>query len=1173
MSAEFVHLHTHSEYSMLDGMSKIEDLIKLCVEYKMPALALTEHGNMFSAVPFSIAVEKHNKDNEYKIKPIIGCEFYIAPRSRTDKEFVEFGKEYHHIILLCTKNIGYKNLCKLSTISFMEGYYKKPRIDMEVLAKYNEGLILGTACLSGRFARALLEDDEETAKKTLDSYIDIFGKDRIFVEIMYHGLPDEDKINPKIIEISKKYGLLTVATQDSHYTYPSDFDAHEILLCIQTNKKITDENRMRFGSEQFYFRSPEEMYTVFKDYPEFCKNTLKIAEQCEFMVIQKEHLVPEFKPEDGSDSTTYLRKLVYKGLEKRFGKNPPQKYIERMEYELKTIEYFKFEDYFLVVWDLVNFAKSRGIYVGPGRGSAAGSLVAYLLEITDVDPIKYDLLFERFLNPNRKKMPDIDTDFEDTRREEIIEYAISKYGVENVSQIATFNRMKAKNVLRDVARVLGLSVSEIDPVAKEIKQGHTLSQALQSSTELRNMVEGNPRIKKVWEYALKLEGTIKTSGTHAAGIVISKKPIVETVALYREKNSDFNATQAEKDCVEHLGLLKMDILGLKTLTVIKECLALIKKHKRITLDIKNIPLDDKKTFELIQKGHTMGVFQLESQGMRETAVRLKAQSFEEISALIALYRPGPLNFINTFVEYKFHPERITYWHPMIEPVVKETYGIPIYQEQIMQIAQKCAGFSLAEADILREGMSKKREGIIREMKPLFIEGCKKQGIDENLALQIFENIQNFAKYGFNKSHSVAYTMLSYRTAYLKAHYPEEFMCALLTSEIGNTDKTMAYVEEAKRMGIKILPPDINKSAVVYTLERGNIRFALLAIRNLGQSVCEAIVGERQKNGPYKDFFDFCRRLDSKYLNKRVLENLVKAGAFDSFGVSRKKTFECIEIAMEEKQKFQRVKNEGFETASLFGAEEEKSFYTYKEVKIENPEEEWSLSEKLSNEKDALGFYLSGHPLEPFKQVVDVWTAPNSLINKSREGDELIVGGIITFIKKATDKNNKEIVFVRFDSLKNSYEVTFFNNTYEKYKDLLYMENVLFLLTRVSMRNNTPGLIAREIVSPEQLIHFARTFHVKINPTVSGQTIDSILRIFAKHLGKCQVFFHYDDIYSGREFVIQVHSDYKVAPSTNLIKQVEDLLGEGTAWFSPGYEISLIRSKYQEKDSHMYMVAK
>ncbi len=1163
MKSEFVHLHTHSEYSMLDGMSKIEDLIKLCDEYKMPALALTEHGNMFSAIPFYRAVNEHNEAKEHKIKPIIGCEFYIAPNSRWDKESTEFNKEYHHILLLCANSTGYKNMCRLSTISFLEGQYKKPRIDMEVLAKYNEGLILGTACLSGRFAKALLANDEELAKETLNSYIEIFGKDRIFVEIMYHGLADEDKINPKVIEISKKYGLLTVATQDSHYTYSDDFDAHEVLLCIQTNKIIDDENRMRFGSEQFYFRSPEEMYAVFKDYPEFCKNSLKVAEQCEFEVIKPQKLIPKYKPEDGSDSKTYLRKLVYKGLEEKFGKNPPDRYREQMEYELKVIEDLDFVDYFLVVWDLINFAKNKGIFVGPGRGSAAGSLVAYLLGITNIDPIKYNLLFERFLNPDRRSMPDIDNDFEDTRRIEVIEYAISKYGAENVSQIATFNRMKARNVIRDVARVLGITVKEIDPIAKMIPQGKvTLSQAIEMVPELKEVVEREERIKRVWNYALKLEGTVKTSGTHAAGIVISDKPIVETVALYKEKNSEFVSTQAEKDCVEYLGLLKMDLLGLKTLTLIKECVSLVKKHRGISIDIDKISLEDKKTFELIQSGQTKGVFQLESAGMRQTAIRMKVQSFEEISALIALYRPGPMKFIDTFIENKFHPERITYWHPMLEPIVKETYGIPIYQEQVMQIAQKCAGFSLSQADILRAGMSKKKYKVIEEMKPLFVEGCKKRGIDEGLAIQIYENIQEFANYGFNKSHSVAYAMLSYKTAYLKANYPEEFMCALLTSEIGNTDKTIEYIEEAKRLGIKILPPDINKSGVLYSLEKGGIRFALTAIKNLGVTVCEAIVEERKKNGPYKSFFDFCRRLGPKHLNKRVIEYLVKAGAFDSFGISRKITFESIDKAMEERQKFCRIGNENLEEVSLFGAEE-RVFYNFEELKVENPVEEWDLTEKLSNEKDALGLYISGHPLEPYKNIVEVWTAPNYVIENSREGEEIIVGGIVSEMKKHMG-NKGPVYFVKFDSLKNSYEVTFFQDVYDKYKDLLYNGNVVFLLARVSIRNNKAALSAREIIHPDQLIQFSKIFHVKLTPGTSQKTIDRLLDIFTKHLGKCPVYFHYEDVASGKEFLIRAHSDYKVSPSLNLIKQVESLMGEGIAWFSPGYEVILRRANYTTK---------
>lgn len=1157
MKAEFVHLHTHSEYSMLDGMSKIDDLLRLCDKYQMPALALTEHGNMFSAVPFYKAVEEHNKTSEHKIKPIIGCEFYIAPKSRYDKDSQEFQREYHHILLLCENEKGYKNICKLATIAYFEGYHKKPRIDLEVLAKYNEGLILGTACLSSRLSRALLNDNEKVAKETLDNYIDIFGRDRIFVEIMYHGLTDEDKINPKIIELSKKYGLTAVATQDSHYTFPDDFEAHEVLLCIQTQNTLNNENRMRFGSTQFYFRSPDEMYEIFKDYPEFCKNSLKIAERCEFNVIKPQKLIPKFKPEDGSDSKTFLRKLVYESLEKKFGKNPPDRYKEQAEYELRVIENLEFVDYFLVVWDLVNFAKVNGIMVGPGRGSAAGSLVAYLLGITNIDPIKYNLLFERFLNPDRKSMPDIDSDFEDLRRTEIIEYAISKYGEQNVSQIATYNRLQARNVIRDVARALGVSHQNIDPIAKMIPKGKiTLSQAIEMVPELRDAVQKDPTLRRIWDFALKLEGTIKTSGTHAAGIVISDKPIVEVVALYKEKNSEFPSTQAEKDCVEYLGLLKMDILGLKTLTVIKETLSLIKKHKKVELDIDAIPLDDKKTFELIQSGNTLGVFQLESGGMRNTAVRMKVQSFEELSALIALYRPGPMKFIDTFIENKFHPERISYWHPILEPIVKETYGIPIYQEQVMQIAQKCAGFTLSQADILRAGISKKKWKVIEEMKIPFIEGCKRQGIDEKLALQIYENIQEFGNYGFNKSHSVAYAMLSYKTAYLKANYPEEFMCALLTSEIGNIDKTAEYIQETKRMGIKILPPDINKSEIVYSLEKGAIRFALAPIKNVGIGVCEAIVNERRKNGPFRNFLDFCVRVGPKSLNKRVLESLIKAGVFDSFGVSRKQTLELVEKALQEAQRAYKEKNSN--QISLF-AEEDKALYSPPEITVENPNDEMPLLEKLSKEKEVIGLYISGHPLESFQKLIDIWTAPKSIIEKSREGDELIIGGIVSAIKEHhTDKG--KMAFVKLESLKDIYEATFFVDTYEKNKNLIYEGNVLFVLTRISFRNNQRGFIAKEIISPNQLIKYSRALHIKIDPDTTSKAIEELLSLIVKHLGRCGVYLHYLDNTSNREFIVQAHPDYKVNPSPALIKELENLLGEGVAWFSPGYELIRINTK-------------
>ena len=1148
MNNEFVHLHTHSEYSLLDGMSKIEDLIQLCYKYRMPALALTEHGNMFSTVPFYKTLKKLKPESDFQLKQIIGAELYVAPKSRTDKKAKEFDRSYYHLLLLCENEIGYKNLCQLISAGYTDGFYIKPRVDMELLSQHHEGLIVSSACISSRIAKAIYYDNDNMAVDTLNQLIDIFGKDHVFLEIMYHSLPDEDKVNRGIIELSKKYSIPLIATQDSHYTSPEDSEAHEVLLCIQSQTTLMDEKRWRFGSNEFYFRSPQEMYEIFKDYPEACQNTLRVAEMCQGHIIKKRNLIPKYIPEDNSDAYTFLRRLVDEGFKKRFGNKIPSGYKERAEYELSTIAELKFVDYFLVVWDIVHFAKTHGIPVGPGRGSAAGSLVAYLLEITDIDPIRYQLLFERFLNPQRVSMPDIDIDFADDRRMEVVQYAIQKYGKDNVSLIATFQRSLARNVVRDVGRVLGISYGEVDQIAKMIPTGkHTLNEALEMEPELKKRIEAEPNLQRLWKFALKLEGTVRNSGTHAAGVVICDKPIVNFIATYKEKNSEFISTQAEKECVEELGLLKMDFLGLKTLSVIHNTLKLIKKHKGIDLDINKVSLEDKKTFQMLQEGFTLGVFQLESEGMRNLSIRLKVQSLEEIVALVALFRPGPMKYIDTFIENKFKPERIQYWHPMLAPVVKETYGIPIYQEQVMQIAQRCAGFSLPESDMLRQGMAKKKMDIVEAKRLPFIEGCIKNGIDKQTAEQIFTNIEDFANYGFNKSHSVAYALLAYQTAYLKANYPEEYMCALLTKEVDNLEKISLYINECNRMGISVLPPDVNKSDVVFSIEDKTIRFGLGVIKNVGMGVCELIVNEREANGCYKDIFDFCCRLNPRQINKRVLENLIKAGAMDSFGVTRQSLFESINIAMAEGQRASKERSSG--QISLFGDVPITSLNTNIHNEIV-PKEEWPLLQKLSYEKEVIGIYISGHPLEQYKDIFKLWTTPKDTVEKKGEGEDVILGGIIIDVKYHNAAKGK-MAFIKLDDTERQYEITCFSDTYEKSKDLIYIENIVLIQARVNFRNSQRGYIARIIIPPDECITLASAFHIRVDSTITESDYEKLMDIFSYNIGDCEVFFHYQDILKQREIIIQAYPDIKVSATPRLVAEIEEIVGKNNTWFSAG----------------------
>lgn len=1143
MNYEFVHLHTHTEYSLLDGMSKIEDLIRLCKKHQMPALALTEHGNIFSAVPFYKTLKKLESEIDYKLKPIIGAELYIAPQSRLDKKTKEFDRSYYHLLLLCENATGYRNLCKLVSAGYIEGFYIKPRIDMELLAQYHEGLIVSSACLSSRIAKSIYNDRENIARETLNDLIDIFGKDRVFLEIMYHSLPDEDKVNEGIIQLSKDYSLPLIATQDSHYTNPEDAEAHEVLLCIQSQTTLMNEKRWRFGSNEFYFRSPEEMYRIFKDYPEACKNTVALAERCQGDIIKKHNLIPKFIPKDNSDSLTFLKKLVNDGLKKRFGDKIPAEYKQRAEYELSIIEKLQYVDYFLVVWDIVHFAKTHGIPVGPGRGSAAGSLVAYLLEITDIDPIRYQLIFERFLNPERVSMPDIDIDFADDRREEVIRYAQRTYGEENVALIATFQRSLARNVVRDVGRVLGISYGEVDALAKMIPQGkHTLQEVIEMEPEIKKRIESSPNLQRLWELALKLEGTIRNSGTHAAGIVICDKPITDYIAVFKEANSDIVTTQAEKECVEELGLLKMDLLGLKTLRVIQTTIDLIKKNKGIELDIHKVPLDDKKTFEMLQKGETLGVFQLESAGMRNVAIRLKVQYFEEISALIALYRPGPMKYIDTFIENKFNPHKIRYWHPSLEPILKETYGIPIYQEQVMQIAQRCAGFSLPKADMLRQGMSKKKMDIVEKMKEPFIQGCIQNGINKETAEFIFTSIQDFANYGFNKSHSVAYAYLCYQTAYLKSNYPEEYMCALLTSEVDNLDKVSLYINECKRMGIPVLPPDVNKSEVFFSIEGNAIRFGLSVIKNVGGEVCKHIVSEREKNGPYLDIFDFCCRLHPRQINKRVLESLVKAGAMDSFGTTRQGLYELIPKALEEGHLFNKERTSG--QTNLF---EEMPVTKLKGKTVHK--EEWPLLQKLSFEKEVIGIYISGHPLEEYENFLRIWTTPGHIVEQKSEGENVIMGGIITSVKNIISQN-KKMAFVEIENKENKYEIACFPDIYETSKELLKEGNIVLVQARVSYKNSRRGYIALKVIPPDDWPIFAHAFHIRIFPHLTENDYDKIIDILLRNLGDCYVFLHFQDEPNQREVIIQPHPDIKVSPLQELIEDIEKIAGENNAWFTP-----------------------
>jgi DNA polymerase-3 subunit alpha len=1142
MDADFVHLHVHSEYSVLDGMCKVSKLLERCAEYGMTTLALTDHGNLFGAVDFYSAAQKA------KIKPIIGCEVYVAPADRRDHETRIAGSTNHHLVLLCENRTGYHNLCRLSTLGYLEGFYYKPRVDHELLARYHEGLIASSACLGGKIPQAVREGRMDWAHEAIRQYLDIFGQDNFLIELMDHGMPEEEKVNPVLVELAAQYGLKTIATNDAHYIDREDAEAHEALLCVQTQTTLDDEGRFRFPNNEFYFRSPAEMRARFSRWPEAVHNTVAVAERCNVEIPLGEQLIPQYVPPAGKTREEFLHELVMEGLERRYGSPPPADYVERAVYEMKIIEKMKFVDYFLVVWDLIHYARSQDIPVGPGRGSGAGSIVAYALQITNIDPMRYQLLFERFLNPDRISMPDFDIDFCYNRRDEMIEYARAKYGRDNVSQIITFGRMLARNVIRNVGRVMGMSYGEVDRIAKlvpdELKI--TLDAALEKEPELKRVVAEDSQVGRLWGLAKRLEGTIGNCGTHAAGVVICDHPLTDHVALFKAPNSDTVATQVEMNCVEKVGLLKMDFLGLRTLTVVHEAVRLIRQSRGISMDIDSLEPNDAKTYQLLRSGETTGVFQLESSGMRDVARRIGLQSLEEMSALVALYRPGPMQFIDTFIENKYHPEKIKYDHPALEPILKETYGIAVYQEQVMQIVQACAGFSLGQADVLRRAMGKKKAALMAEQRSQFVKGCVANGIDEEIASTLFDRIETFAGYGFNKSHSVAYAFVAYQTAYLKANYPVEFLCALLTSESGNLNKVALYVEECRRMKIEVLPPDINHSDTGFTVEGNSIRFGLGTIKNVGEGPTEAVVEER-KNGPYRDIFDFCSRLDTRFVNRRLVESLNKAGAFASTGWNRRQVAEVIESALSEGQVAQRERSSGQTSLFDMGGMEAAA----ESIHLKPDLMEWPEHELLQYEKEMLGLYVSGHPLLRFAETLERYATfrPTDLPDL-RDEQEGIIGGLVGAIR-TYHGNRGKMGFVTVETLEGSCEVTVFSELYEQKAGILLPDSIVLIQAKVNYRNGEPGFVANGVFPIEEAeAHLTRAVHIRIAPAAEPGLIDRLSMLLGKLRGACDVYFHCDVPERG-EVIVHATSACRVAANPGLRRAVEETLGPGSVWFSGG----------------------
>jgi DNA polymerase-3 subunit alpha len=1050
-SMRFIHLHNHSHYSLLDGLIKVDQLVNRAKEFNMDAVALTDHGNMYGAVEFYATAKKAG------IKPIIGCEVYVAKGSRHSKKAGVDTVRYH-LTLLVKNETGYKNLTRMVSLAHIEGFYYKPRIDKELLEMHHEGLVALSGCYSGEVARLLSQSQNEEAKEAALFYKSLF-KDDFYIELQSHM----GDLMPQLAAFAKELDIPVVATQDTHYLNKEDAETHKVFLSVQTNKSIGESNFNLDGFD-LSFRSPEEMIELFKDHPDAIENTGTIADKCNFDFELDRIILPKFPVPKGEAGESYLEKLIEKGIKRRY-RAPSNTVLERVQYELGIIKKMGFVDYFLIVQDFVMWAKNQGIIVGPGRGSAAGSLISYILGITDLDPIEYGLMFERFLNPGRISMPDIDLDFADKRRDEVLSYLKRTYGEENVAQIITFGTMAARAAVRDAGRALGFSYGFCDAIAKLIPfvpnaGGKThLPEYIKTIPDLKKEYDENPDVKKLIDTAMKFEGIVRHASVHACGTVVSEKPLTEYMPLQRSPQNDTaTITQYEGGIVEKLGLLKIDLLGLRNLTIIEEAVRLIRDSKGVDVDTSNIPLDDEETYAMLQKGDTTGVFQFESSGMRRYMKDLKPHSLEDLIALVALYRPGPMELIPSFINRKFGKEKVTYIHPKLEPILKNTYGIGVYQEQMMRIASDLAGFSLPEADTLRKAIGKKIEKLLNEQKKRLIAGMIANGIDEKSAQKIWDLFPAFARYGFNRSHAACYAMIGYQTAYLRAHFPVEFMTALLNNYSGDVDRISFLVNESKKMGIDVLPPDINKSTSMFVPEGTNIRFGLLAIKNIGQGIAEALVEERVKNGPYQNLADILSRVDHRDLNKKSLEAFAKTGVLDSLDVDRNVILHNLEAIVKKGNQVKKLAQSN--QSSLFGNETHKI-----ELHLEDAPEAASKTEQLAWEKELLGFYVSEHPIKTFltpeRLREEQFTTLKQALFETNEKRRLKVCGVIGNVQRIFTKKGDPMVFATIEDTTDSVEVLVFSDVLEKTKDLWEEGRIVKMFARVSRKNGEPKLLCLE----------------------------------------------------------------------------------------------------------------
>lgn len=1165
--AEFVHLHLHTEYSLLDGAISIDNLVKKAIELKMPAVAVTDHGNLFSVLDF------YQKAMKAGIKPIIGCEIYVAPGSRFEKSTPGGNQEEasYHLILLSRNKQGYKNLVKLVTAAYLEGFYYKPRIDKELLRQRSEGLIGLSACLGGEIPSLLNSNRYEEAKKAALQYQDILGKDNFYLELQDNGIPEQEQVNRELIRLSGDTGIPVVATNDCHYLNMEDHKSHDALLCINQGKLVKDEKRLKFSSETFYMKTPEEMKKSFSYIPEAITNTIRIAERCNLELELGKYHLPNFPVPEGYTRETYMAELARKGLEERFaeieavrgpGSIDREAYNKRLESEILMIEKMGFPGYMLIVWDFIRYAREHGIPVGPGRGSAAGSLVAYSLRITDLDPIPYNLLFERFLNPERISMPDIDVDFCQDRRDEVIKYVTEKYGPDHVTQIITYGTMMAKGVIRDVGRVLDIPYAEVDRVAKLVPNvlNITLEKAMEQEPKLKELTKKEPRMAELMEIALNLEGQVRHASKHAAGVVISQEPLTEYLPLYKTVKDEV-MTQFDMKGVEKIGLVKFDFLGLRNLTVIRKAEDMINQRLQKAplasadrFSISRLPLDDARTYEFLGRGNTAGIFQLESSGMRDLVLKMKPQCFEDIIALLALYRPGPLNsgMVDDFIKRKKGSTKIAYELPALEPILKDTYGVIVYQEQVMQMARTLAGYSLGGADLLRRAMGKKDQAEMSRQRNTFLEGAKNNSIDPKKAGAIFDLMAKFADYGFNKSHSAAYALISYQTAYLKTHYPVEYMAALLTSEVQDTDKVVKYIYEAREMGISVLPPDANESRWDFTVVEahdrdavepgsaiGSVRFGLAAVKNIGLSAIEAIIEAREAKGAFTSLSDFCTKVDQRRVNRRVVEALIKCGAFDGTGSRRSQMMEAIDMMIDQAARHQE--QEAIGQFNIFDSLVEK-----KEPELPNIPE-WKESQLLAFEKESIGFYITGHPLAAFQADMQRYASVTTeTLDQAADGKEITICGIIAGMKPKITKKGDKMAIINLEDLSGTVEVIVFPDLYATANHMLLTDTPLIVAGQLDKSEQGNKIKAVRIHLLAE-VKKRGTSRMDILLNATGLTQDDLVKvknILLRYKGDIPVYLRLRNP-SRKESLISVGRDIRVTPSDQLISEIESVLGAGS----------------------------